>query len=112
SSARQHPRQDGARMTAAAEGAIDGDVTGRRPKAVQHFGHHDRPVHPGGRLARRQDLLDVRGVAPRVEFLVLLVEMARVLALIPRSPSPHWLGHQSIIANLEKSLMKPRHTRV
>jgi len=77
--------QDRSRVPPAAEGAIHRDLAGVRPKALQHFGHHDGPVRPGRRLARRQDLVDVRGIPLGIAFLVLLVEPARVTARVPRS---------------------------
>ena len=85
-SAGLHAFQDRLRMPAAAERAVDRDVAGRRPKAAQHLIHHDRPMRARGRLAGREDLLHVRGVALGVQLLVLVLEPARVPARVSRAP--------------------------
>jgi hypothetical protein len=70
-------------VTATAERAIHRNVAGHRPQAVQYLGDHDRQMHSGGRLAGRDDLLDVSRKSLGVQFLVLLVELPRIPAGIP-----------------------------
>ena len=88
-SAGLHAFQDRSRMTTAAERAVHRDVAGAGSKAAKDFLHHDRPVRAGRRLAGRQHLLHFRGVPLGVQFLVLVVERARVLARVSRAPRVH-----------------------
>ena len=73
-SAGLHAFQDRPRMPTAAERAVDRDVAGPGSKAAEDFLHHDRSMRARRRLAGREDLLHVRGVALGVQFLVLVVE--------------------------------------
>jgi hypothetical protein len=84
--ARKNALEDGARVTAAAQRAVDGHVTGYRTQDLEDFRHHDRQVHAGRGLAGRQDLLDVRRVLLGVQFLVLLVELPRIPAGVADPP--------------------------
>ena len=78
--------EDRLRVAAATKRAIDGEAARLRLRATQHLLDHDRKVHTRRRLARRQDLADVVGVPLGIEFLVLLVEGAWMLAGVPRTP--------------------------
>ena len=76
-------------MTAPSEGAIHGDVAGRRTQAVEDFPRHDRNMHAGGCPAGGEDLLHVRCVLLGIQLFVLVVETSRVSAGV--APSPHAL---------------------
>jgi hypothetical protein len=88
-SAGLHAFENGLRMPAAAERAVDRDVTRVGSQAAEHFFHHDRSMRARRRSAGRENLLDLRGVALRIQFFVLLLESARVLAPVSRAPRVH-----------------------
>jgi hypothetical protein len=49
-----HAREDPARMTAAAKGAVDRELAGSRAEAAQDLLDHDRPVRGMGRCGSSQ----------------------------------------------------------
>ena len=81
-SARLHAFQDRARVTAAAERAIDSHLARAGPQAADDFVHHDGQMHARRRLAGREDLLHLRGVLLGVQFFVFVVKLARVPARV------------------------------
>ena len=78
--ARLDPLENGTRMASVAERAIDGCVSRSRIERFQDLGGQDWDVRAGGCLARVEYLANRIGVLLRLVLLVLLVELARVLA--------------------------------
>jgi hypothetical protein len=88
-SARLKARQDGARVSAEAERAIDSDFSRFRDQGAQHFIDHDRAMRSCRRLTRRDDFLHVGRVAVGIQLFVLLGEPARILAGVSRTALSH-----------------------
>ncbi len=77
-------------MAAVAQGGIHGDFTGFGSKHSEDFADTNRAMAACGSLAARDDLLDVRGVAIRVVFLVFVGEAARVRPTITNPALVGW----------------------
>src|SRR5688572_5105369 len=88
--ARLQAFKEGLRMPATAQRAVNRKLPGRRAKAAEDLVDHDRPMRPRRRPAGCENLLHIRRVALRVQFLVLVVELPRVPARVP--PAPRVLG--------------------
>ena len=78
-------------MATVSQRAIDSHVPRPRREHSQDLGNHDRPVRAGGRLARGNHLGHVIRVAVGLVLLVFLMELARILAAIPR-PTLRFFG--------------------
>ncbi|MBU6183598.1 MAG: 16S rRNA (cytosine(1402)-N(4))-methyltransferase, partial [Verrucomicrobia bacterium] len=70
------------RVSAVAEGAIDSEVSGARLQDVDHLANHDWNVGTGGRFAGGEDLGDGLGMVVWIEFLVFVLEAARIFPRI------------------------------
>ena len=75
-------REEFPRVTAEAEGAINGDLAGGGGEDRQNLGDHDGAVGAGGSFAGGDDFGDGRWIDRGVEFLVFLLEAARIFAAV------------------------------
>ena len=81
------PRENCFRVTAIAERAIHRDFSGLRGEDRQNFRNHDRSVRTRGSFSGREDLRDGLAIARGVVLFVFLLEAARILAAVARTPS-------------------------
>ena len=70
--------QDGAGVSAVTESAVDGELPGARLQDLEDFTDHDGNVCAGGGFAGSENLRDGLGMPVRIEFLVFLLEAARM----------------------------------
>ena len=70
--------KDGLGVAAVTEGAVDGEVAGPGTKHFKGFRHHDRDVGSGGGFTGGENFGHGLGVVGRVEFLVFVLETARI----------------------------------
>ena len=79
-------RQQFQRVSAVAQRAVHRHLPRLRLQRRENLRHHDRTMRPRRCFARSQDFGDRFRVARGMEFLVFLLEPARVFPGIPRSP--------------------------
>ena len=70
-------------MAAIAHGAVDGRLSGLRPKGLQDLGHQDRHMGAGGRAALSANVVVDAGELVGGQFLVPLVRAAGIMAGVP-----------------------------
>lgn len=100
--ARPQAFEQGPRMTASAERTVQAHLARDRTEALQDFVHHDGEVQARGSLAGGENLFHLPGILRRVQFLVFLVVLARILARIaaPTAVSRRLLGRTVVHAVL------------
>ena len=69
-------------MAAVTKRAIHREVAGLGHEGGENFRDHDGPMRPCRRFAGREDFGDRVGMVLRVEFLVFVLEAARVFARV------------------------------
>src|SRR5688572_22290307 len=79
-------------MATVTEGAVYCDVSRSGREDFKALRDHDRSMRPRWRLSGGEDFLDRFRVARRIEFLVLVLELSRVLPGVARAaPVRLWL---------------------
>src|SRR6185503_15251048 len=94
-----------ARVTAAAERAVHRDFTRRGPQPLENLGDHDGSMRARRRLSRCQDLLHVRPVLLRLQFLVLVRKGPRIVSCVALTSrwAGRWQGHPTNQASTSES---------
>jgi len=85
-------------MAAESERRIQPDFAGRRVQNLQNLIHADRAVRPRGSMPLFDRFLNLVGILFRVQFLVLLGKLARILAGITDAPPMGRLAFRKVVS--------------
>src|SRR5262245_2606098 len=80
-------------MASITQRAINGEFAGSWRQNFEHLRHHNRPMRTGRRLAARDYLGDVGGVALGRVLFIFLGKVSRITSLVTRPPLGSFGSH-------------------